>query len=117
MQSSDFGVSSLALYKNKEIKQYQSKNYNRQTAANRGRTRHFRRIFVYDKSIICVPRQEFLFCLICLVFCGFSHNKRVFYNEFTTFEKCSDMTKKEIVENEIFIPLYKFRNISFDFEK
>ncbi len=55
--------------------------------------------------------------MICLVFCGFSHNKRVFYNEFTTFEKCSDMTKKEIVENEIFIPLYKFRNISFDFEK
>ena len=71
-------VSSLALYKNKEIKQYQSKNYNRQTAANRGRTRQFRRIFVYDKSIICVPRQEFLFCLICLVFCGFSHNKRCF---------------------------------------
>ena len=55
--------------------------------------------------------------MICLVFCGFSHTKRVFYNEFTTFEKCSDMTKKEIVENEIFIPLYKFRNISFDFEK
>ena len=36
---------------------------------------------------------------------------------FTTFEKCSDMTKKERVESEIFISLYKFRNISFDFGK
>ena len=52
-----------------------------------------------------------------LLDCRFPYNRRVYYNDFTTFEKCSDMTKKEIVENEIFIPLYKFRNISFDFEK
>lgn len=71
----------------------------------------------YDKSVIHLPRQEFFFCPNLLILCRFPYNRRVYYNDFTTFEKCSDMTKKEIVENEIFIPLYKFRNISFDFEK
>lgn len=70
-----------------------------------------------DTRSLCMPWKEFLFCLNFLVLCGFPHNRRVHYNDFTTLEKCSDMTKKEIVENEIFIPLYKFRNISFDFEK
>lgn len=70
-----------------------------------------------DKSTFRLPRQEFFFSPNLLILCRFPYNRRVYYNDFTTFEKCSDMTKKEIVENEIFIPLYKFRNISFDFEK
>ena len=41
----------------------------------------------YDKSTIHLPRQEFLFCLNLLILCGFPHNRRVHYNDFTTFEK------------------------------
>lgn len=40
-----------------------------------------------DKDTLCVPRQEFLFCLNLLILCGFPHNRRVHYNDFTTFEK------------------------------
>ena len=46
-----------------------------------------------DKNTFHLPRQEFLFCLNLLILCGLSRNKRVFYNKFTTFEKCSNMTK------------------------
>lgn len=45
----------------------------------------------YGQSTIHLPRQEFLFCLILLIICEFSQSRRVHYNDFTTFEKCSDM--------------------------
>ena len=48
-----------------------------------------------DKNPFHLPRQEFLFCLNLLILCGFPHNRRAHYNDFTTFEKCSDMTKWE----------------------
>ena len=47
----------------------------------------------HDKNTIHLPRQEFLFCLNLLILCGFSCNSGVRYNDFTTFEKCSDMTE------------------------
>lgn len=53
----------------------------------------FKEFLRHDKNIICLPRQDFLFCLNLLILCGFPHNRRVHYNDFTTFEKCSDMTE------------------------
>lgn len=49
----------------------------------------------HDQNTIHLPRQEFRFCLNLLVLCGFSHRRKVHYNDFTTFEKCSDMTNIE----------------------
>lgn len=44
-----------------------------------------------NSSAFRMPRQEFLFYLNLLTLCGFLHNRRMYYNDFTTFEKCSDM--------------------------
>lgn len=40
-----------------------------------------------DMRLVYLARQEFLFCLNLLILCGFPHNRRVHYNDFTTFEK------------------------------
>lgn len=45
----------------------------------------------YDKNTIRLPRQEFPLHLNFLILYGFLHDKEIFYNVFTTFERYSDM--------------------------
>lgn len=75
---------------------------------NQGKTRIFKELSEHDKSIICLPWEEFLFCLNLLILCGFSHNRRVHYNDFTTSEKCSDMTKWEIAQITVYLPIFLY---------
>ena len=41
----------------------------------------------YEEDPVYLSWKEFLFCLNLLILCGFPHNRRVHYNDFTTFEK------------------------------
>lgn len=70
-----------------EMTNTQRKINTAQNAANGSRTAHFERSFYEHTRTIRLPRQEFLFCLNLLILCGFPHNRRVHYNDFTTFEK------------------------------
>ena len=43
------------------------------------------------KILFICHGRSFSFCLNFLILCGFSQDNGVRYNDFTTFEKCSDM--------------------------
>ena len=64
-----------------------------------------------DKNTFHLPRQEFPFCLNFLILCGFPQNRSVHYNDFTTFEKCSDMTETGDITNICVSPVFHSCNM------